>query len=235
MSQHTGPPLDAALQASAPPLPQSLPPPAPAPRTPGVLSDFDRLGRVLEDLVRRGGNSHLVEAIAKRMQPGLLEITRRRLDEKAFPLPELLVAGLAVEWVLLDAANKPSVKQFSERFAEMLDPVFEYCRLRGMYIDRYLLEQDGVTSRRRQARIAAVVEATMKEPIERRRIVCAFLRGEKTTAEVAAALGCEEREVRKVLANVFREGMREAPEWIRKWQRVTAPPKKTKSKKPRAT
>src|SRR5262249_15470770 len=143
-SQYPGPQLEP-LQ----PQPQ-------ADRPAGVLSDFDRLGRVLEDLVRRGGNSHLVEAIAKRMQPGLLEITRRPLDEKALPLPELLVAGLAVEWVLLDAASKPSVKQFSERFAEMLDPVFEYCRLRGMYIDRWLLEQDGVTSRRRQARIAAV-------------------------------------------------------------------------------
>jgi len=210
--------------------------PAPRPHgAPAVLSDFDRLGRGLEDLVRRGGNSHLVEAIAKKMQPGLLEITRRRLDAQALPLPELLVAGLALEWVLLDAASKPSVKHFSERFEEMLDPVFEYCRLRGMYIDRYLLEQDGVTSRRRQARIAAVIEATVRAPLEQRRIVCAFLRGERSTAEIAASLGREERDVRRVLASVLRQGMREAPEWIRKWQRVTAPPKKPKSKKPRAT
>lgn len=167
--------------------------------------------------MRRGGDSHEVEALSRAMQPALLLATRRRLDAEWLPLPDLLVAGLALEWVLLEASHRASARDFRERFDEQLGVVFDYCRLRGMYVDRWMLEQQGVTRERAQARLAGVVEATVRAPIEERRVMCPFLHGTRTTAQIAADVGRPEADVRRSVARLLRAGRAATDEWMRRW------------------
>jgi len=181
------------------------------------LEQLDRLGRALVAIAVKGEPLDHVVPLARAMRPALLRMARRRMDEEALPLPELIVVGQALELTILECARTPSVRRFPQRFVDQLGVVFEYCRLTGTFVDRWVLGAARLTDRQ-QARRAAVVEHVVSLPIEERRQVAPYVSDGAPPASTAAAIGASERDVRSAIARALRAGRARAAEWLQLWR-----------------
>ncbi|MBI3820179.1 MAG: hypothetical protein HY286_15905 [Planctomycetes bacterium] len=193
---------------------------------PAVVAKIDELGRRLVWLASHDGNPDVVLSVCKQMQPGLLEVTLRRMYEEGLPFGEYLIAGQAVEFTILEGVRRPTTR-FYKLFLEQIDITFELFRLQHAYVDRWVLEERGLSARQ-QARVAGMVEVTLQLSRAERRIVFHYIRRSRSPETIAAATGVALAEVRAVLARVARAARSRADEWFEKWKSMREMETKTK-------
>jgi len=181
--------------------------------------DFVRLeeaGRKLIELERTLGSPKEVEAIAKELQPLLMALTRRRLEQERLPLPEYLLTGFALEQTILDAVRQPDARTFRERFETQLNVALEYARLVGMFVDRWLLQRQGATLRD-QAAAAAAVEAIVELPRERREIPYLYVQQSMDPGSIARETARPVGDVRKQIAEMLKDARKRREKWLERW------------------
>ncbi|MBL8693041.1 MAG: hypothetical protein JNJ88_03000 [Planctomycetes bacterium] len=181
--------------------------------------DFEKLeeaGRKLIELERTLGSPKEVEATAKELQPLLMALTRRRLEQERLPLPEYLLTGFALEQTILDAVRQPDARTFRERFEAQLGVALEYARLVGMFVDRWLLQRQGA-SLRDQAAAAAAVEAIVELPKERREIPYLYIQQSMDPGSIARETARPVGDVRKQIAQMLKDARKRREKWLERW------------------
>ncbi len=194
-----------------------------------AMAAADAHGGELVRLVAHRGDPDAVLAVSRKLQPHVLAITRARLDADALPLPELLVAGDTVHRTVLSLVERPT-ERFSARFLAELEIAIEYFRLRRLFVDRWLLQEMGLDVRS-QARVAAIVEETLRLPLRERRLVHRWLGTGERVEAIGADLGMTEAESRGILARVVRAARPSVADWVSHWE----PPSTKRRKRRRRT
>lgn len=162
----------------------------------------------------RGGQLPGDEILAIDLErAGLFRVTLRRLDEQGWPLPEFLVTTFSFYQCVIDAQVTPPKGPLLQLFVRYVDAAAQLFFENGTVVDRDSLRAQNV-SIRRQARFAAVVDAVMRLPRAARLLVCGYVRGAKTTLQIANSNGVAELEVRRRIAAVFQESRRNVPAWL---------------------
>jgi hypothetical protein len=190
---------------------------------------LDATGRRLVWLAGHRGDPDEVIACARRIQKQLLLRVGARLRAECWLLPEYLVAGRAVERAILEGLKRPTTR-FSKLFDEELEVAIEYCKLRGILIDRWLL-QEGGASLKRQALMGAIVEASLRLPIERRRVLYAWLKDELSVETIAANFCLNAHDVRVILRDVIRAAKPNVNIWLAAWTQPQRPAKRRSRRK----
>jgi hypothetical protein len=164
-------------------------------------SDVDSLGRRLVWLAANHGTPDDVIDCARRIQVHVLTRTREHLRQGGWLLPEYLVAGRVIEQAILTGLSRPTTR-FSVLLEEQLPVAVEYMRLRGLLVDRWILQERGVPLRR-QALLASIAEASFGMDLRGRQVIYLWLMDGLPVSEIGPALGIEEASVRSILTTAL--------------------------------
>lgn len=178
---------------------------------------LEQLGRALESAIERRASLRAIDALqVEILKGGLIDLVVEELERRALPLPEVLIAAIALQHALIDRTAGPRPRDFLTRFRARVDSATQHCQRRRLLIDRESLEANGVLSRRAHAQRAALVQATIQLPFEERRLVAGYVMGLRTPQEIADSLRLSEATVRRAIASVLRNARRALPEWERR-------------------
>lgn len=162
---------------------------------------FDAEGKRLVWLTGHHGSPEEVIRCARRIQGHVLTRTCDYLRRNGWVLPEYLVAGRAIEQAILEGLRRPTTR-FSVLFDEQLEVAVEYMKLRGLVVDRWILQERGA-SLRRQALIADLAEASFQLPMRSRQVMYLWLKDGVPVRTIAKTLSLAETEVRSILRTIL--------------------------------
>lgn len=184
-----------------------------------VVQKIEALAAELFDIVKNDKSGGVREAAEENLFLQLTEVTKAYLSKTGCPMPVFIIVGGAMQNAIveipLNAAMQNASASFLQRYFAEVPLAVRRLRRNEILIDCFAMTQNGV-SIRDQAMAAAMVEYTLAQPLDDRRIIYEKIVDGLTDVQIAAKLELANKHVRRILQNATRTSKANVQKWIRR-------------------